>query len=81
MNITICKQCGKEFEQAHFNQRYCSDECKTIANKQVKQRYKKSQKGQEALKRWHDSERFKENEKRYRAKPEAKRKAVLRVKK
>lgn len=81
MNIAICKLCGKEFEQTHFNQKYCSDECKTIAKKQVKQRYKKSQKGQEALKRWHESERFKENEKRYRAKPEAKRKAVLRVKK
>ena len=26
--VRNCKFCGKEFEQAHFNQKYCSDSCR-----------------------------------------------------
>ena len=45
----------------------------------MKSRYKKTIKGVEAKKRWHKSKRFKENEKGYRQKPEAKKKAVMRA--
>lgn len=76
----LCNICGKEFEPKHFNQKLCSDECKKRARKISLEKYKKSDKGKEALKRWHQSDRFKENEKKYRKNPVARRKAVLRQK-
>ena len=35
----ICKQCGKEFVQQHFNEKYCSDECRRVYLKGYYQEY------------------------------------------
>lgn len=76
----FCTVCGNEFVPLHFNQKLCSDECRKKARQIAKEKYKHTEKGLAATKRWHASERFKENEKRYRQKPVAKHKAVLRTK-
>jgi 5-methylcytosine-specific restriction endonuclease McrA len=75
----VCKICNKEFEQKHFNQKYCSDECKHIAKRISQQKYKKTEKGKIAEQKWVKSDRRKENEKRYRQNPIARHKAVLRT--
>ena len=77
----ICKICNKEFIKQHFNQRYCSEECRHIAKRNSQKKYKKTEKGKASNQKWIQSERRKENEKRYRQNPIAKHKAVLRVKK
>lgn len=74
----ICTVCGSEFVPLHFNQKLCSDECRKKARQIAKEKYKHTDKGIATAKRWHASERFKENEKRYRQNPVAKHKAVLR---
>lgn len=73
-----CKICGIEFEKHHFNQTICSLECKNISIKNIKTKYKKSEKGKISNSKWQKSKRFKSNEKIYRQKPKAKFKAVLR---
>ena len=77
----ICKICNKEFIKQHFNQRYCSEECRHIAKINSQKKYKKTEKGKASNQKWIQRERRKENEKRYRQNPIAKHKAVLRVKK
>lgn len=77
----ICQLCGKEFKQTHYNQRYCSEECRKEAKRQSKKKYKQSAKGKISNEKWLKSDRRKENERKYRQKPIAKEKAVLRAKK
>ena len=83
--MKVCKICGKEFAPIHFNQKLCSDDCKKAARSASLKRYKESEKGLEATRRWHKSDKFKENEKRYREKYmqniEYRKKLVLRNKK
>lgn len=73
-----CSICEIEFEQKHFNQRYCSEPCKRQAKINSKKKHKKTEKGKISDKRWRDSEKCKELKKTHMQKPEAKRKAVLR---
>lgn len=77
--MKVCKVCGKSFKERHYNQTLCSDECKIKSKKEVRAKYKKTEKGLESTKRWQKSERFKNNEKIYRQKPQAKAKAVERT--
>lgn len=74
-----CGDCGTAFEPSHFNQRLCGKECKVKARRKVKARYKLSPKGEEPEKRWVKSKRREGNERRYRAKPTARKKAVVRA--
>ena len=48
----ICYICQKEFVSKHFNQKLCSVECKKEATKQVKKRYKQTEKGRKSYDRW-----------------------------
>ena len=73
----ICNYCGQEFTPKHFNQRLCSAECKTLAIKRAKSKYKQTEKGQESNAKWVTSERRKANEKRYRSTPERRHALVL----
>ena len=41
----ICKICNKEFIKQHFNQRYCSEECRHIAKRNSQKKYRKTEKG------------------------------------
>ena len=75
----ICNICKNEFEPRHFNQKYCGEECKHKAKRISQEKYKKSEKGIISNNKWINSERRKENEKRYRQNPIAKYKAVLRT--
>jgi 5-methylcytosine-specific restriction endonuclease McrA len=64
-----CKICGKEFKQKSFpncNQLYCSEECKKEATKQVKKKYRKSEKGYASLKRWYKNPNKKKIDLKYR---------------
>ena len=72
----ICNYCGKEFQEAHFNQRLCSPECKRKAIRRAKNKYKKTEKGKATNERWINSEKRKENERRYMQKPRRKKLAV-----
>lgn len=75
----ICRICNSEFEKNHFNQKLCSVECKKEARRQTLLKHKKTDKWKESNERWVTSGRRKENEKRYRQKPEYKKKAVKAV--
>lgn len=75
-----CKQCQKDFEQKHFNQKLCSFHCKVESTREVKKRYKQTEKGIAATARWIKSDRRWLNEKRYRNTPRAKSLAVGRSK-
>lgn len=72
----ICGICGKEFEPVHFNQKYCSDDCKREAKRQTKKRYKNTKKGIECEMRWRNSDRKKEIDKKYRQSEKGRKKAV-----
>ena len=74
-----CKFCSKQFEASHFNQGMCSDDCRMSGRRISKSKYKMTEKGVAATKRWQSSDRFKENEKKYRQKPKAKALAVDRA--
>ena len=63
--LVICNLCERDYEQKHFNQKYCSDDCKHYAKKQAKLRYKKSEKGLATETRWRKSETRKESQKKY----------------
>lgn len=76
--LKSCNLCSKQFEANHFNQSMCSEECRLAGRRLAKSKYKMTEKGAETNKRWQSSERFKENEKRYRQKPTAKALAVQR---
>ena len=76
-----CSVCSQVFEKNHFNQKCCSESCRILARKTAKAKYKKTDKGRAANKRWQSSERFKQNEKKLRQKPRAKMLSVQRVKK
>ena len=74
----LCKICNTEFDQRHFNETLCSAECKKEAKRIRIKKYKESDKGKLSNERWIKSERRKNNELRYRQKPEAKKRAVER---
>lgn len=74
----LCSICGIEFKEKHWKQKYCSVFCKKQAVKNTKAKYKKSEKGKIAEARWIASDKRKENEKKYRQNPVAKKKAVIR---
>lgn len=78
--LVICDLCESEYEQKHFNQKYCSDDCKYYARKQAKLRYKKTEKGLEAEARWRKSETRKESQKKYKQTPKEKKLARNRAK-
>lgn len=74
-----CEICKKEYEQKHFNQRYCSDECKKVARANTVKKYKQSKKGIATRKRWYKNPKRQEIENRYRSKPRSKKFAVKRT--
>jgi hypothetical protein len=74
----ICKICEKDFIKEHFNQKLCSLVCKRASRKAVLKRHKATEKWNFSNKKWQSSERFKSNERAYRQKPIAKKKAVAR---
>ena len=76
----ICKICQKEFTPQHFNQKLCSLICKKEASRERNRRYKKSEKGNEAYKRWCMNPAKKIIDKKYRQTDKAKRKSVIRTK-
>ena len=78
--MRICNYCKKRFEEKHFNQQCCSEECKINARKRTRKKYKQSQKGRESNKKWIQSDRRKFNEKKYMQKPKAKKLSVIRIK-
>ena len=75
----LCLICNNEFKQKHFNQKYCSENCKHKAKRISQEKYKKTEKGKISNQKWINSDRRKENEKKYRQNPIAKHKAVLRT--
>jgi len=76
MNEKICTWCNNPFTPGHFNQKLCSPECKTASIKDVKKRYKLTEKGKLTNERWIKSERRKENERRYQTSPKGKERAI-----
>lgn len=74
-----CRICKLKFEEKHFNQRYCSEECKGEARKGVVKKYKQSKKGLKSRQRWYKNPRRVAVEKRYRSKPKARALMVKRV--
>lgn len=74
----LCNYCSNEFEPPHFNSKCCSDECRAKSRIRAKSKYRKTDKGNIAHKKWVNSDKRKANEKRYRQKPVAKRLAVIR---
>ena len=76
---SICKYCSSLFRQKHFNQTLCSDVCRLHARRVSKRRHKLTEKGIATESRWIGSERRKANERGYRKKPQARKKAVARV--
>lgn len=77
----LCQMCNKDFDRKHFNQKYCSDECKKEAIKISKQKYKKTAKGKEAERRYLNSDTGKAKENRYRSSEKAMELARQRAKK
>jgi 5-methylcytosine-specific restriction endonuclease McrA len=75
-----CKICQQNFQESHFKQRLCSDECKREARKAVVKRYENSEKGIATEMRWRKNPKKKEIDKRSRSRPEGRRKAVERAK-
>lgn len=76
-----CLICEGNYQETHFNQRYCSNECKWKAKRISQENYKKSEKGILAKKRWIQSDKRKENESNYRKKESYKEKNRSRIKK
>ena len=74
----ICKQCGAEFVENHFNQRCCSQECRAILRKEVKARDKGTEKGMQSERRWRKNPEKKAIDKRYQTSERGRRLAVLR---
>ena len=35
-----CKYCGKPFTKKHYNEKYCSDECRKLSKKELDKTYK-----------------------------------------
>jgi hypothetical protein len=59
-----CRLCNKDFEEKHFNQKYCSIECKWKVKRKIQERYKKSEKGKLSNERWIKSNKKNERENR-----------------
>lgn len=76
-----CAICNIKFQEDHHNQKYCNPYCKWLAKRQSQDKHKKSQKGKISNQKWIQSNKRKQNEDRYKQKPLAKKKAVLRSKK
>lgn len=74
-----CRWCEQEFTEEHWNQRYCSPECKQEGIRAVKARYKKTSKGIASQQRWVQSDKKKEGDRRARQKPRAKKLKVANV--
>jgi len=80
----ICIYCGKEYEanpKWHHKTGLCSIECKRLRNIERQEKYKKSDKGKEAYKRWCKNPTKKIIDKRYQQTPNAKEKARRRANK
>lgn len=60
----ICPMCGTKF-QAKSNKKYCSEACKTLANKIQQKIYKNSGKGREAQAKYQQTEKYKETQAKY----------------
>ena len=60
-----CKICQNEFIPQHFNQKLCSLECKKEAVRITKKKYKKTEKGILAEKRWRKNPKKKEIDNKY----------------
>lgn len=79
MNAFVkCKFCQTDFKPPHFNSKCCSDLCRKKCRALVLKRYKLSERGKISESKWITSERRNNNEKKYRAKPTAKKLAVIR---
>jgi len=76
----ICKICKKEFIKKHFNQKYCSPECKYKAKRISQDKYKKTEKGKQSYLRWSKSLFKKRIDIKYRKTEKAKKVAVIRTK-
>lgn len=79
-HLVNCRVCNKQFEPPHFNSKCCSNECRELAIKTSKKKYKKSENGKESQKRYISGNSYKEKEKRYRGSKKAKSLAVKRSK-
>ena len=75
----ICKICKKEFIPEHYNQKYCSPECKYKAKRISQEKYKKTEKGMQSYIRWCKNPIKKKIDKKGMEKPKAKHLAVLRA--
>lgn len=38
--MAVCKYCGREFSKNHYNEKYCSDECRKFSKKELDKTYK-----------------------------------------
>jgi len=38
--MAVCKYCGREFSKNHYNEKYCSDECRKFSKKELDKKYK-----------------------------------------
>lgn len=74
-----CRRCKIEFDKKHFNEKYCTAECKRISLSEARKSYKQSPKGREAIKRWYANPKKKILDKKYMQTDEAKKLAVQRV--
>lgn len=78
--MTTCAICKKEFtsnKNWHHETGLCGDACRTIARREAKAKYKKTEKGISSNEKWVNSEKRKENEKRYRSTPKRRHLSVL----
>ena len=76
-----CCICGENvLVETNCRQVCCSDVCRKIGRQRALKKYDKSEKGVEAEKRWKINPKKKEIDKKSRSRPEAKAKAVQRMK-
>jgi len=59
----ICSQCNKEFTPTHGRQKYCSEECIKSKATDYRTKYRQTDKGKEAVKKYNQSNKKKEYEK------------------
>ena len=59
----ICSQCNKEFTPTHGRQKYCSQECIKFKATDYRIKYRQTDKGKEAVKKYNQSDTKKEYEK------------------
>lgn len=74
----ICKLCNNSFIKNHFNQKLCSELCKTNSRKISQARYKKTESGKQTEKRWRKNPIKKKIDKKYYTSEKGRKKAVER---